>query len=108
MLNSQLPLAVRAKAALGAGLFYAGWYPRQWLPSLGSVASVKSVVSARPMATPLRRQIRATGAARAEERAGKQLPNKHALATPARKELAARAAVFRQNADAMKRVSACV
>lgn len=37
VLNSQLPLAVRAKAAVGAGLFYAGWYPRQWLPSLGSI-----------------------------------------------------------------------
>jgi len=37
VLNSQLPLAVRAKAAVGAGLFYASWYPQQWLPSLGSV-----------------------------------------------------------------------
>jgi len=30
-LNSQLPMGVRAKAALKAGLFYAGWYPRQWI-----------------------------------------------------------------------------
>ncbi len=31
-LNSQLPLGVRAQAAFKAGLFYAAWYPRQWLP----------------------------------------------------------------------------
>jgi alkylation response protein AidB-like acyl-CoA dehydrogenase len=30
-LNSQLPMSVRAKAALKAGIFYAGWYPRQWI-----------------------------------------------------------------------------
>ena len=35
VLNSQLPLKVRLQAALKAGFFYAGWYPRQWLP-LGS------------------------------------------------------------------------
>ncbi len=39
VLNSQLPMAVRAKAALKAGLFYAGWYPRQWLPSFGGLPS---------------------------------------------------------------------
>jgi alkylation response protein AidB-like acyl-CoA dehydrogenase len=39
VLNSQLPMGVRAKAALKAGLFYAGWYPRQWLPSLGGLPS---------------------------------------------------------------------
>ena len=32
-LNSQLPKGQRLKAALKAGVFYAGWYPRQWLPS---------------------------------------------------------------------------
>ena len=32
VLNSQLPPKVRLQAALKAGLFYAGWYPRQWLP----------------------------------------------------------------------------
>jgi hypothetical protein len=32
-LNSQLPMGQRLKAALKAGVFYAGWYPRQWLPS---------------------------------------------------------------------------
>ena len=31
-LNSQLPLAQRLKAAFKAGMFYAGWYPRQFLP----------------------------------------------------------------------------
>jgi alkylation response protein AidB-like acyl-CoA dehydrogenase len=30
-LNSQLPMGQRAKAALKAGIFYAGWYPRQWV-----------------------------------------------------------------------------
>jgi len=33
-LNSQLPMKARLKAALKAGLFYAGWYPKQWLPQL--------------------------------------------------------------------------
>jgi len=32
-LNSQLPLAQRLKAAFKAGMFYAGWYPRQFLPT---------------------------------------------------------------------------
>jgi len=31
-LNSQLPPAQRLKAAFKAGMFYAGWYPRQFLP----------------------------------------------------------------------------
>jgi len=39
VLNSQLPFGQRAKAALKAGLFYAFWYPRQWLPSLGGLPS---------------------------------------------------------------------
>ena len=39
VLNSRLPIMVRLKAALGAGLFYAKWYPRQWLPSLGGTPS---------------------------------------------------------------------
>lgn len=43
VLNSQLPLGVRAKAAVGAGLFYAGWYPQQWLPSLGGVDAHSAV-----------------------------------------------------------------
>jgi alkylation response protein AidB-like acyl-CoA dehydrogenase len=32
LLNSKLPMPVRLKAALGAALFYARWYPKQWLP----------------------------------------------------------------------------
>jgi alkylation response protein AidB-like acyl-CoA dehydrogenase len=32
VLNSTLPPGARLRAALKAGLFYAGWYPRQWLP----------------------------------------------------------------------------
>jgi alkylation response protein AidB-like acyl-CoA dehydrogenase len=32
VLNSQLPLTQRLKAAFKAGMFYAGWYPRQFLP----------------------------------------------------------------------------
>ena len=30
--NTQLPMSERAKAVLSSGKFYAGWYPRQWLP----------------------------------------------------------------------------
>ncbi len=32
MLNTQLPMKARAAAAARAALFYARWYPRQWLP----------------------------------------------------------------------------
>ena len=32
VLNSKLPMGRRAKAAMKAGMFYAGWYPKQWLP----------------------------------------------------------------------------
>ena len=39
VLNSQLPFGQRAKAALKAGLFYATWYPRQWLPSFSGLPS---------------------------------------------------------------------
>jgi alkylation response protein AidB-like acyl-CoA dehydrogenase len=31
--NTQLPLSERTKAVLTSGKFYAGWYPRQWLPN---------------------------------------------------------------------------
>jgi alkylation response protein AidB-like acyl-CoA dehydrogenase len=30
--NTQLPMSERAKAVFSSGKFYAGWYPRQWLP----------------------------------------------------------------------------
>jgi len=32
VLNSKLPLALRLRAAVKAALFYAKWYPKQWLP----------------------------------------------------------------------------
>ncbi|MBT7852629.1 MAG: DNA polymerase II [Opitutae bacterium] len=32
VLDSRLPFGKRLKAALKAGLFYAGWYPSKWLP----------------------------------------------------------------------------
>ena len=36
VLDSRLPLTVRLKAAIGAGLHYAVWYPKQWLPTFNS------------------------------------------------------------------------
>ena len=36
VLNSRLPSGRRLKAAARAALFYARWYPKQWLPSLSS------------------------------------------------------------------------
>ena len=32
LFNGRLPMGERLRGALKAGLFYAGWYPRQWLP----------------------------------------------------------------------------
>jgi len=31
--NTQLPMSVRLKAVFTSGKFYAGWYPKQWLPA---------------------------------------------------------------------------
>src|SRR5437764_2540389 len=31
--NTQLPTSERAKAVFSSGKFYAGWYPRQWMPN---------------------------------------------------------------------------
>src|SRR3954466_5897665 len=31
--NTQLPKSDRAKAVFSSGKFYAGWYPRQWVPT---------------------------------------------------------------------------
>src|SRR5689334_8042236 len=42
-LDSRLPMGKRLKAALNAGLFYAGWYPKQWLPMPASIRSDRSV-----------------------------------------------------------------
>ena len=37
--NTQLPMSERAKAVFTSGKFYAGWYPRQWLPGLPTTTS---------------------------------------------------------------------
>src|SRR2546422_10300300 len=31
--NTQLPMSERVQAVVNSGKFYAGWYPRQWLPN---------------------------------------------------------------------------
>jgi hypothetical protein len=31
--NTQLPMSQRLKAVFSSGKFYAGWYPKQWLPA---------------------------------------------------------------------------
>jgi alkylation response protein AidB-like acyl-CoA dehydrogenase len=31
--NTQLPMSERAKSVFTSGKFYAGWYPRQWMPA---------------------------------------------------------------------------
>jgi hypothetical protein len=41
--NTQLPMSERAKAVFTSGKFYAGWYPRQWLP--GGVGKVENLHS---------------------------------------------------------------
>jgi alkylation response protein AidB-like acyl-CoA dehydrogenase len=38
MLNTQLPIGVRGSAAFKATLFYAGWYPKQWLGPLTALS----------------------------------------------------------------------
>jgi hypothetical protein len=35
MMNTQLPMNVRGTAAVKATAFYAGWYPKLWLPGIG-------------------------------------------------------------------------
>ena len=40
VMNSRLPFGRRLKAAARAALFYARWYPKQWLPSLSSTAKM--------------------------------------------------------------------
>jgi len=51
-LNSQLPWTRRLRAAARAAMFYAGWYPRQWLP-FNDWIRVRGMGSAR-LATHLR------------------------------------------------------
>jgi alkylation response protein AidB-like acyl-CoA dehydrogenase len=44
--NTQLPMSDRAKAVLSSGKFYAGWYPRQWLPNgAGKIDNLHEVLS---------------------------------------------------------------
>src|SRR5881397_2270672 len=41
--NTQLPMSVRANAIVTSGKFYAGWYPRQWMPgSAGNLDKLHS------------------------------------------------------------------
>jgi alkylation response protein AidB-like acyl-CoA dehydrogenase len=42
-LNSQLPMSQRIQAARRAAFFYAGWYPKQWLPGSVSIKSDRPV-----------------------------------------------------------------
>jgi alkylation response protein AidB-like acyl-CoA dehydrogenase len=45
--NTQLPMSERAKAVFTSGKFYAGWYPRQWLPGgAGKVENLHSDLQA--------------------------------------------------------------
>src|SRR6266850_1620312 len=52
VLNSKLPLSQRLRAGVKAAVFYAAWYPKQWLPG-GS-----SVKSDRPLSPVLKRHVR--------------------------------------------------
>jgi alkylation response protein AidB-like acyl-CoA dehydrogenase len=45
MLNTQLPLEARARSAMHAALFYARWYPRQWLPSANAARGFHPVLA---------------------------------------------------------------
>jgi hypothetical protein len=45
MLNTQLPLKTRAHSAVHAALFYAGWYPLQWLPSVTAARGFHPVLA---------------------------------------------------------------
>ena len=45
--NTQLPMSERAKAVFTSGKFYAGWYPRQWIPgSAGRIDNLHSDLEA--------------------------------------------------------------
>jgi alkylation response protein AidB-like acyl-CoA dehydrogenase len=45
--NTQLPMSERAKAVFTSGKFYAGWYPRQWLPGgVGKIDNLHSDLAA--------------------------------------------------------------
>ncbi len=55
--NSQLALSQRLRAAARAGLYYAGWYPKQWMPFLGWL-EIQSPDSSRSAIPALRRHVR--------------------------------------------------
>src|SRR5438067_8918713 len=43
--NTQLPTSERAKAVFSSGKFYAGWYPRQWIPNgAGNIDNLREVL----------------------------------------------------------------
>ncbi|MHC4821463.1 MAG: acyl-CoA dehydrogenase family protein [Planctomycetota bacterium] len=44
VLNSRLPMGRRAKGLVRSGLFYAGWYPKTWLPFGGAPAGLHPVL----------------------------------------------------------------
>lgn len=48
-LNSSLPIGERVKAAIKAGVYYAQWYPKQWLPFGDSVPAGLHLRLATPM-----------------------------------------------------------
>src|SRR6266850_3848557 len=44
--NTQLPMSQRLKAVFMSGKFYAGWYPRQWLPDgAGDIENLHEILS---------------------------------------------------------------
>ncbi|HEY5752012.1 MAG TPA: acyl-CoA dehydrogenase family protein [Chthoniobacterales bacterium] len=45
-MDSRLPSSIRLKVAARATLFYAGWYPRQWMPSRSSGGKFHPVLAA--------------------------------------------------------------
>lgn len=51
VLHSQLPWKKRLRAALGAGWFYARWYPKQWLPRPASGLDLRDFAVRREMRT---------------------------------------------------------
>jgi alkylation response protein AidB-like acyl-CoA dehydrogenase len=45
MLNTQLPMKARALSAARAAIFYARWYPRQWLPAAHGTKGLHPVLA---------------------------------------------------------------
>src|SRR2546421_5935526 len=70
VLNSKLPASERLLAAAKAALFYAGWYPRQWVPVIRSQRS-KIRGQNRKAAALVRKQLRY--AARTSKRLARSL-----------------------------------